>query len=98
MSVSQTQPPRSGKHWISHSAASSPLDYASPSMTLSVVMPVYNERTFIEESLWRVQASGLASEIIVVDDGSTDGTCDLLAGWMRRKEAGECGVAIQEGK
>jgi glycosyltransferase involved in cell wall biosynthesis len=96
MSVSQS--PLTRKLWISHSAAASPLDYASPSMTLSVVMPVYNERTFIEESLWRVQASGLAGEIIVVDDGSTDGTRDLLTSWMGRKEAGECTAPIQDGK
>jgi glycosyltransferase involved in cell wall biosynthesis len=98
MSVNQSRSSQPGKRWISHATASSPADYASPGMTLSVVMPVYNERTFIEESLWRVQASGLAGEIIVVDDGSTDGTRDLLTGWMQRKEAGECSAPIQEGR
>jgi glycosyltransferase involved in cell wall biosynthesis len=47
---------------------------------VSVVMPVYNERATIEEILRRVQAIELDKEIIVVDDGSTDGTRDLLAG------------------
>ncbi len=47
---------------------------------LSVVIPVYNERATIEELLKRVQAVAVDKEIIVVDDGSTDGTRELLAG------------------
>jgi glycosyltransferase involved in cell wall biosynthesis len=47
---------------------------------LSVVIPVYNERETIEELLKRVQAVAIEKEIIVVDDGSTDGTRELLAG------------------
>lgn len=47
-------------------------------MTLSVIIPVYNEVNTIEEILKRVDAVGLADELIVVDDGSTDGTRDLL--------------------
>jgi glycosyltransferase involved in cell wall biosynthesis len=47
---------------------------------LSVVIPVYNENKTIEEILERVQAVdiGKEKEIVVVDDGSTDGTRDLL--------------------
>jgi len=47
-------------------------------MKLSVVMPVYNERAYIEEVLKRVQEVELDKEIIIVDDGSTDGTRDFL--------------------
>lgn len=47
-------------------------------MKLSVVMPVYNERATIEEIVRRVEATGLADEIIVVDDGSTDGSREIL--------------------
>jgi glycosyltransferase involved in cell wall biosynthesis len=50
-------------------------------MKLSVVVPVYNERQFISEVLTRVQAvhiAGIETEIIVVDDFSTDGTREFL--------------------
>ncbi len=47
-------------------------------MKLSVVIPVYNERNTIAEILRRVKATGRADEIILVDDGSTDGTRDIL--------------------
>lgn len=50
-------------------------------MKLSVVMPVYNEKTTIKEILRQVRAVDLGDidkEIIVVDDCSTDGTCDIL--------------------
>lgn len=45
---------------------------------VSVVIPVYNERDTIFEILRRVQASGIRSEIIVVDDCSKDGTREVL--------------------
>ncbi len=47
-------------------------------MNLSVIIPVYNESKSIEEILRRVQATDLANEIVVVDDGSVDGTRDIL--------------------
>ena len=45
---------------------------------LSIVIPVYNERGTIREVIRRVEAVGRDKEIIIVDDGSTDGTRDLL--------------------
>lgn len=48
-------------------------------MTLSIVIPVYNERATIATILDHVQSSGLADEIIVVDDASSDGTREVLA-------------------
>jgi len=45
---------------------------------LSVVIPVFNEARTIEEIIRRVRACGIPCEMIVVDDGSTDGTRDLL--------------------
>ncbi len=45
---------------------------------LSVVMPVFNEVRTIEEIIGRVRACGIPVEIILVDDGSTDGSCAVL--------------------
>jgi glycosyltransferase involved in cell wall biosynthesis len=50
-----------------------------PDLRLSVVVPVYNERQTIAEIVRRVRAVPIPKEIILVDDGSTDGTRDLLA-------------------
>ena len=47
-------------------------------MKLSIIIPVYNEAKNINEIIKRVQATKLATEIIVVDDYSTDGTGELL--------------------
>ena len=47
-------------------------------MKLSVVIPVFNEYDTIELLLERVMSVELADEIIIVDDGSTDGTRKLL--------------------
>jgi len=46
--------------------------------TLSVVIPVYNEKTTILEILDRVQAQPEVNEVVLVDDFSTDGTRDVL--------------------
>jgi glycosyltransferase involved in cell wall biosynthesis len=47
-------------------------------MEISVIIPAYNEKATIREILHRVQAMAIASEIVVVDDGSTDGTREIL--------------------
>jgi glycosyltransferase involved in cell wall biosynthesis len=46
---------------------------------LSVVMPCYNERATIREVVASVLKSPYTSELIIVDDGSTDGTREILA-------------------
>jgi glycosyltransferase involved in cell wall biosynthesis len=47
-------------------------------MSLTFLIPVYNERATIEAILRQVQSVNLADEIIVVDDASTDGTREVL--------------------
>ena len=54
-------------------------------MKLSVIIPVYNEVQSISTILSRVLATGLAEEIVVVDDGSTDGTREVLARLIGKK-------------
>jgi glycosyltransferase involved in cell wall biosynthesis len=47
-------------------------------LLLSVIIPVYNEKNTISQIVERVQAVPVPKEIIIVDDGSKDGTRDIL--------------------
>src|SRR5512133_2606625 len=51
-------------------------------MKLSILMPVYNERTVVERCISLVLAAPLPEnmerELVIVDDCSTDGTWDIL--------------------
>lgn len=62
---------------------------------LSVVIPVYNEISTIDPLIRRVVAAAPDAQIIVVDDGSTDGTADLLR--SRRWPANVCVVRHESG-
>lgn len=54
------------------------LDWTHFPNGLSVVVPVYNERDTLREIIDRIDSTELASQIILVDDGSTDGTREIL--------------------
>jgi glycosyltransferase involved in cell wall biosynthesis len=47
-------------------------------MKISVIIPAFNEKATIREIVQRVRKTEMPSEIIVVDDGSTDGTREIL--------------------
>lgn len=64
-------------------------------MKLSIVIPCYNERATIEAAVEAVRSAPVEEvEIIVVDDGSTDGTQEVLKakppGWVDK-------MVLQEG-
>lgn len=69
----------------------SPEVIIAPPMKLSVIIPVYNEVDNIAEILRRVRATRSATEIVVVDDGSQDGSRELLA---RMKRGGRLRVLL----
>lgn len=47
-------------------------------MKLSVIMPVFNEKKTIREIIAKVLAVPIEKELVIVDDGSTDGTREIL--------------------
>jgi glycosyltransferase involved in cell wall biosynthesis len=55
----------------------------SPAFTLSVIVPVYNEAGTVRTLLERVFAVPIPKQVLVVDDGSTDGTRDVLEALCR---------------
>ncbi len=64
-----------------------------PGFLLSVIIPVYNEATTVDEVISRVRGTGLPVELVLVDDGSTDGTRDVL---RRFEENADCQVIYHE--
>jgi glycosyltransferase involved in cell wall biosynthesis len=65
------------------------------SLTLSVVIPVYDERATIHEILRRVRAVPIKKQIIVVDDFSRDGTREILRELENRGD-GDLKVVFQD--
>ena len=47
-------------------------------MNVTVIIPVYNEESTIEKIVERVNNTGIINEILIIDDGSTDNTRELL--------------------
>jgi glycosyltransferase involved in cell wall biosynthesis len=65
-------------------------------LKLSVVIPAYNERRTILEVVRRVHEIPIDKEIIVVDDGSTDGTPDLVATLPDRSDGPVVRLLVQD--
>jgi glycosyltransferase involved in cell wall biosynthesis len=66
-------------------------------MTLSVIIPAYNEKNFIAELLRRVGDSPLADYMVIIDDASTDGTRQFLEDLQRRQANGERSLELEGG-
>jgi glycosyltransferase involved in cell wall biosynthesis len=69
---------------------------------VSVVVPAYNEAATIAEVLRRLRAVPFRTEVIVVDDGSTDDTPDIVAAvdgvrLIRRSQNAGKGAAVRDG-
>ncbi len=47
-------------------------------LLLSIIIPTYNEKTTIIEILRRIDSITIPMQVIIVDDGSTDGTAEIL--------------------
>ena len=61
-------------------------DTSAPAQVqLSVVIPAFNERYTVREIVRRVSAAPFHKEIIIVDDGSTDGTFEIASELQRRQ-------------
>jgi len=61
-----------------------PIPDALSARKVSIIIPVYNEKDFLGSVLEKVRAVPLNKEIILVDDGSTDGTRELLKAEARK--------------
>jgi glycosyltransferase involved in cell wall biosynthesis len=55
-----------------------------PTVKLSVLIPVYNEARTIDQVLRLVTAVPIEKEVLIVDDGSSDGTRQILESWNGR--------------
>ena len=71
-------------------------------MKVSIIIPVYNEHRTFHQVMDRVRLAplppGCSKEIIVVDDGSTDGTGQMIGEYMRTGQVAGCRSASNAGK
>lgn len=68
-----------------------------PCMKLSVLIPVWNEGATLLEILEQVRAVPVEKEIILVDDGSTDGTRDILQSLIESGQAQDENDNVKDG-
>src|SRR6266403_1237416 len=64
---------------------------------VSIVIPVYNEKSTIDEILRRVLDTEVRKEVIIVDDCSTDGTRQILENMAARQANGDEFAPAQDG-
>ena len=63
-----------------------------------VIIPTYNEKENIEAIITAVMNLPLAFEVLVIDDGSPDGTADIVKGLMAGKFQGRVHLVERRGK
>ena len=59
---------------------------ASENPLVSVIIPVYNGEKYISQAVESVYRQEVPLELIVIDDGSTDGTWQALSRWKERTD------------
>src|SRR5258708_35161136 len=64
---------------------------------VSIVIPVYNEKSTIDEIVGRVLDTEVRKEVIIADDCSTDGTRQILENMAARQANGETFAPAQDG-
>ena len=84
-------------HQPAHIKSEGPVT-VTPKPLLSVIIPVYNEIKTIAEVIARVRAVPLSTEIILVNDGSTDGTGEFLEPEGNKPMTVVCNSLINLGK
>src|SRR5690554_2192498 len=57
-----------------------------PTFVLSVIVPIYNEVQTIDELIARLRATGIPMQIILVDDGSDDGSAERVAAYAEARD------------
>ena len=66
--------------------------------SISIIVPAYNEQARLPETIWRIQrylsgSEWIFHEIVIVDDGSTDGTVAVASAFVKRiRMCGCCGI------
>lgn len=77
---------------VTHSGSALASGVSSPTVELSVVVPAYREAGRIDRTLedlvWTLEHAGRSSEIVLVNDGSDDGTLASLERWRRDEPRG----------
>jgi len=51
-----------------------------PDSMFSVVIPIYNHAKFVKQAIWSALRSPLVHEVLILDDGSDDGSAEIAAG------------------
>jgi glycosyltransferase involved in cell wall biosynthesis len=65
---------------------------------LSVVIPVFNEQRTVDEVIRRVRTCGLPCELVIVDDGSTDRTREILSNYQNDADVTLVFHEVNQGK